>query len=75
LPRLPRPSGRQLGRALEKAGFVLRRVRGDHASYHHSVTDRTTTVPLTTRTLPAGTVAKILKDAGLTPEELRELLR
>ena len=75
MPRLPRPTGRQLGRALEKAGFVLRRVRGDHASYHHPLTDRTTTVPLTARTLPTGTTAKVLKDAGITTEELRELLR
>ncbi len=75
MPRLPRPSGRELAKVLEAAGFVRRRVRGDHASYHNPVTGRITTVQLTNRSLPVGTVAKILRDAGLTGEHLRELLR
>jgi predicted RNA binding protein YcfA (HicA-like mRNA interferase family) len=74
LPRLPRPSGRELARALERKGFLLQRVRGDHASYYNPVTDKATTVQLTGHTLPVGTVAKIIKDAGLTGEDLRGML-
>ena len=63
-----------MARALERGGFLLHRVRGDHASYYNPASDRATTVPLTNRTLPAGTIAKILKDAGLTADDLRSLL-
>jgi predicted RNA binding protein YcfA (HicA-like mRNA interferase family) len=74
LPRLPRPSGLELARALERAGFARRRVRGDHASYYSTTTDRVTTVQLANRSLPAGTIAKVLKEAGLTGDDLRDLL-
>ena len=74
MPRVPRVSGRELARALERAGFLQRRVRGDHASYYNPVTDRATTVPLTSGTLPIGTIAKILKDVAVTAEELTGLL-
>ena len=75
MPRLPRPSGFELARALERAGFVRRRVRGDHATYYSTTTDRVTTVQLTNRSLPVGTVAKVLKEAGLiTGDDLRDLL-
>ena len=74
MPRLPRPSGLEIARALERAGFVRRRVRGDHASYYSRAGDKVTTVQLTNRALPVGTVAKILKEAGLTGDDLRELL-
>lgn len=74
MPRAPRVSGRRIARALEKAGFDLIRVTGDHAYLHHPQTNRRAVVPLTSRTCPIGTLHSILRQAGLTSDELQELL-
>lgn len=74
MPRLPRVSGRRLARALEEAGFELVRTRGDHASFHNAETGRTATVPLKRRTLGPGIIASVLRQAGLTADDLRRLL-
>ncbi|MEN6544552.1 MAG: type II toxin-antitoxin system HicA family toxin [Armatimonadia bacterium] len=71
---MPRVSGKALASALEKAGFVRKRVHGDHATYQHPETGHIATVPLKNRALPIGTISSILRQTGLTPERLRELL-
>jgi len=75
LPKLPRVSGRKLARALERAGFELLRVTGDHACYRHRVANRRAVVPLTPKTLQVGTLASVLRQAGLSADDLRSLLR
>jgi predicted RNA binding protein YcfA (HicA-like mRNA interferase family) len=75
LPRLPRVSGRRLERALRRAGFVALRGEGDHVFLHHPDTGRTATIVSTPKDLPVGTVASILRQAGLSAEDLRKLLR
>lgn len=70
---LPRPTGRELVRASERAGFVAERTRGSHCFLQHS-DGRATVVPLRTRTLGLGLLRKILSDCGLKPEELSHLL-
>lgn len=60
-------------RALERAGFVLRRQTGSHAIYRHP-SGRTANVPMHTGDIPAGTLRSILRMADLPPEQLRELL-
>ena len=62
-------------RALELAGFREEHRRGSHVGLQHRTTGRTTTVPDTRTTLPIGLTAKILKQAGITGDELRELLK
>ena len=66
-------SGQRLVRALERAGWTVARQRGGHARLTHP--DRTVSliVPLD-RELKRGTLAGILRDAGLDNEELRLLL-
>jgi predicted RNA binding protein YcfA (HicA-like mRNA interferase family) len=62
-------------RALERAGFVLSRTRGAHRIYRHSETGRRVTVPYHRgRLIPPGTLENILKEAGITVDELEELL-
>jgi predicted RNA binding protein YcfA (HicA-like mRNA interferase family) len=63
-------------RALERAGFELRRIRGSHHIYRHkSDKRRRTTVPdHGARDLPLGTVRAIIAQAGLTEDEFRALL-
>lgn len=63
-------------RALERAGFVLVRTTGSHYRLvHKDDPSRATTVPVHARkALKRGTVRGIIKQAGLTVEEFRDLL-
>jgi predicted RNA binding protein YcfA (HicA-like mRNA interferase family) len=69
-------SGRDVVRALVRAGFTLKRVKGSHHILVHP-DDRTrrTIVPVHGRaSLKRGTLHGILKQAKLTEDELRALL-
>jgi predicted RNA binding protein YcfA (HicA-like mRNA interferase family) len=72
LPKLPRISGKKLGRALEKARFRIVRMHGDHAFMVHA-DGRRTVVDLSRGTLPVGTIAATIAEAGLTGADLRRL--
>ena len=75
MPRLPRVSARDLTRALEKEGFVLSRSRGSHRIYRHLETGKRVTVPYHAgRIIPPGTLANILREAGIDRDKLRTLL-
>jgi predicted RNA binding protein YcfA (HicA-like mRNA interferase family) len=75
MPRLPRVSARELFRAPEKEGFVFSRSKGSHVIYHHPETAKRVTVPYHAgRTIPPGTVANILREAGISRDDLQELL-
>jgi predicted RNA binding protein YcfA (HicA-like mRNA interferase family) len=71
--RLPRVPGLAVVRALRRAGFELVRVRGDHAKLVHPVTGRIAIVPLH-RELATGTLASVLRQAGLDADDLQRLL-
>ena len=70
---LPRPTGKELVKALERAGFIAERVRGSHYFLRH-LDGRATVVPLRTRTLGLGLLRKILSDCSIKPEQLNDLL-
>jgi predicted RNA binding protein YcfA (HicA-like mRNA interferase family) len=70
---LPRPTGKELVRALERAGFVVERTRGSHSFLRHP-DGRSTVVPLRSRTLGLGLLRKILSDCSVKPQQLRDLL-
>jgi predicted RNA binding protein YcfA (HicA-like mRNA interferase family) len=72
---LPALSGRELTRALRRAGFVELRQRGSHVSLEKRTADGywRTVVPLH-REIRPGTLSDILTQSGLSKEELRELL-
>jgi len=74
MPRLRSLTPRTVIRILRKKGFVLDRVRGSHHVYYHPETRRRVVVPLHKRELPKGTLLEILKQAGMTKEELEHLL-
>jgi predicted RNA binding protein YcfA (HicA-like mRNA interferase family) len=74
MPRLRRLSGRRVARLLERAGFQIARITGDHAQMRNDRSSRRAVVPLTTKPLPVGTLASILRQAGLSPEEFETLL-
>ena len=70
---LPRPAGKELVKALERAGFIAEGVQGSHYFLRHQ-DGRATVVPLRTRTLGLGLLRKILSDCGIKPVQLSDLL-
>ena len=76
MSRLPAVNPRDVIRALEKAGFVVVRIKGSHHFLvHHCDPARTTNVPgHGSKDLPRGTLRAIIKQAGLTVDEFIALL-
>jgi predicted RNA binding protein YcfA (HicA-like mRNA interferase family) len=71
--RYPVVSGDRLIAALQRAGWIVTRHRGSHVRLR--LGNRTVSVPSHSgRAIPIGTLAAILDNAGLTPEQLREML-
>ena len=72
---LPVLSGRELIRALERAGYEVDRQKGSHIVLRHvDPPHRRLTVP-DHKEIKKGTLRAILRQAGLTPDELALLLR
>jgi predicted RNA binding protein YcfA (HicA-like mRNA interferase family) len=71
--RLPVVSGTQLIAALSKLGWAPVRQRGSHVRLKHPNHSASLVVPLH-RELKRGTLAGILRDAGVDRDELRLLL-
>ena len=74
MSKLPRGlSGRQVRRALERAGFRLRRQKGSHMVLRRDEPFAQVVVPAHP-SIDTGTLAAILDAAGMDPEQFRELL-
>lgn len=72
MPRLPVLSGRELIKLLGKEGFVVVRQKGSHVSLQKG--EFRTVVPLHDE-LAKGTLLGILKQCGMTREDLERMLR
>ena len=70
--RLPVVSGARVVRALEKDGFDVVGTKGSHCKPRRD--SRTVIVPLHDELRP-GTLASIMRAAGMSADRLRELLR
>ena len=72
--KLPVISGKKAIKILERAGFVIVRQRGSHIRMKMVTSEKTIklTIPLH-ETLDRGTLASIIKNAGLTMEQFNEL--
>ena len=70
MPKVPRVSGQEVIRALERLGFVQVRQRGSHVILKRQTAagEAGCVVPLH-REVAIGTLAGILKQAQVTPEE------
>ncbi len=66
MPSLPRVSGRDAIRALERLGFVIKRQRGSHVVLRRGSVG--CVVP-DHKELKTGTLAGVLKQAGVSVEE------
>ncbi len=72
---LPSIKPKEFTRALERLGFVFRRQTGSHAIYRHPTTKVMASVPMHARDLKKGLVFGILKQAGISTEELLKALK
>jgi predicted RNA binding protein YcfA (HicA-like mRNA interferase family) len=66
-------SGREVRTALEKVGFTFRRQRGSHMILRRDEPYARVVVP-DHKQIRAGTLRRIISDAGLTVESFLELL-
>ena len=73
MPELPSLTPKKIITILESRGFALDRVKGSHHIYYHPETKRRVVVPLHKKDLPKGTLFEILKQAGISKDELRDL--
>ncbi len=71
-PALPQLSGAEVVKALGRAGFEQVSQRGSHVKVRHP-DGRMAIVPLH-RELAPGTLRSILRQAGLSTDQVRELL-
>jgi predicted RNA binding protein YcfA (HicA-like mRNA interferase family) len=76
LPKLPVVSAPEAIRALKRAGFVVDHQTGSHVTLLHPETKRRAVVPHHGgRDLRPGTLRAVIRDAGLTVDEFRRLLK
>jgi len=74
--RLPRVSGARVVAVLERGGFRVSRVRGSHYYLRKADVALPVIVPVHgNRDLPLGTLRAVLRQAGLSADDLSELLR
>jgi predicted RNA binding protein YcfA (HicA-like mRNA interferase family) len=66
-------SGREVVKALHRIGFVVDHQRGSHVFLHNLEKNMSVVVP-DHKELKKGTLNSILKKAGITVEQLKELI-
>ena len=73
--QLPALRPKEVIRALERVGFVVRRVRGSHYQLTHATNAALrTTVPYGTKDIKRGLLLAILKDCEITVDAFLDLL-
>lgn len=75
MPKLPVLNSKKLIKILEKLGFRLDHKTGSHFIFYDSKNKRRAVVPFHTKDLPKGTILSILRQAGITKEELEKCLQ
>lgn len=76
MPKLQVVPGRKAVRALERAGFEFDRQVGSHVTLLHTETGVRVTVPVHgSRDLKRGTLRSIVRQAGLSLDQFRDLLK
>ena len=66
-------SGKRVVKALRRIGYIVDHQRGDHVFMHNLKKNLSVIVPLH-KDVKKGTLNNIIKKAGITIEELKELI-
>ena len=72
--RLPQMKSKELIRALERLGFVIRRTTGGHIILRHPETKRIVVVPHHSSEIKRGLLFGILKQAGISRKDFIDAL-
>jgi predicted RNA binding protein YcfA (HicA-like mRNA interferase family) len=78
MPKLPRITGRELVKALQKVGFEITRQKGSHVQMTKYIGDKKLTFPVPIhagKTIKQGTLKGILRKANVSVERLEDLRR
>jgi len=74
-PKLPAVSGKQVIAVLEQEGWYVKRVRGSHHVLRHPTITDAIPVPVHgNRPIKRGTLASILRSAGISRDEFANRL-
>ncbi len=75
MAKLPRLSGKEVIKALEKAGFIQKRQRGSHVFMaKETSSEKITTVVPMHQEIDTGTLLEIIRQCKLTRDEFLKLL-
>ncbi|MDP3710817.1 MAG: type II toxin-antitoxin system HicA family toxin [bacterium] len=74
MSRDPRVTSKQIIKVVKRLGFVLSRQSGSHEIYKNSENKRVTIPIHGAKILHPKIVISIIRDAGITKDELKELL-
>ena len=70
MPKVPVLNSKEVIKLLEENGFVLERTKGSHRLYFNDKTNKTAIVPFHNKDLPIGTLLEILRQAGISKDEI-----
>jgi len=74
--KFPRVTCDELLRAIKKAGFVSKQQKGSYLTLKRESDSRRVTIPVHPgREVPIGTLRAILRDADISRDEFRKLLK
>jgi predicted RNA binding protein YcfA (HicA-like mRNA interferase family) len=71
MPKLPSLSAKFVIKIVISHGFVLDRTSGSHYLFFHPITKQRVTIPVHSKNLSKGTLFSILKQAGISKEDLK----
>lgn len=69
---IPSLTPKKIIKILSDKGYILDRIKGSHHIYYNPFSKRRVVVPLHNKDLPIGTMLEILKQAGISREELQK---
>lgn len=75
MPKLPSINPKKLIKILNLFGFKIDRSTGSHFIFYNPKTKKRAVIPYHLKDLPKGTIMSILKEAGISRKELKDLLK
>jgi len=72
MPKLPPLTPKDVIALLKKKGFILDRTKGSHHLYINPTTGKRVVVPFHKKDLPKGSLLEILRQAGISKEEIKK---
>jgi predicted RNA binding protein YcfA (HicA-like mRNA interferase family) len=72
MPKLPRMSGQEAGAVFRKLGYKMRRIEGSHMIYK-APGRKALSIP-NHGELDIGLLRRLIRDAGITPQEFVDLV-